>query len=320
MLKKIALWPLRMIVVLFDTLLRRDFCFGVLLIFVLPMLVYMGGCSLYSRIDQTIFPDLPFSIALGNPEMNDNEKGAYLASALTYQLQRELNSRFGWTPNSVSPLKYLDNRKNRQKGVIFATRMLTSFFAMNFGKFGRASMEDKNLQNVRTQYFAFVDDKWWFPSSVEMYRKGIAGVEKYKDDLRDNKTTFNARSDDIYNLLVAVTGEDFLGSILGLLIQTNQEVSFWELDDQVYYTQGTILVLRDFLTSLAKIHPEIVEKGGKENLQIAFRNMDKICTFDPWVVLGGAHDSMFPDHRGKVSRYLIDLRERINDVAQSMRR
>jgi hypothetical protein len=68
------------------------------------------------------------------------------------------------------------------------------------------------------------------------------------------------------------------------------------------------------------LYPDIKEKGGEDNIRIAFREMDQICTFDPLMVLRGDHDSVMADHRGKMARYLIAVRERINDVAQSIRR
>jgi len=63
-----------------------------------------------------------------------------------------------------------------------------------------------------------------------------------------------------------------------------------------------------------------MEKGGKENIEIAFREMDQFCTFDPIVVTRGEHDSFLADHRSKTSRYLTNIMKRINDVAQSIRR
>jgi len=61
-------------------------------------------------------------------------------------------------------------------------------------------------------------------------------------------------------------------------------------------------------------------KGGDENIKIAFHEMERICTFDPLVVLRGRHDSVMADHRGKTASYLISIRERLNDAAQSIRR
>ena len=50
------------------------------------------------------------------------------------------------------------------------------------------------------------------------------------------------------------------------------------------------------------------------------RGIDRICDFDPLIVLRGDHDSVMADHRGKMARYLIEVRERLNDVAQSINR
>jgi hypothetical protein len=80
------------------------------------------------------------------------------------------------------------------------------------------------------------------------------------------------------------------------------------------------LVLRDFVRTFVTLYPEIKQKGGEENVRIAFRDMEQICTFDPLIVLRGKHDSFTADHRGKMARYLISLRERINDLTQSIRR
>jgi hypothetical protein len=138
--------------------------------------------------------------------------------------------------------------------------------------------------------------------------------------LNKGNAIYNLRSDDMYNLLNYIIGSQFMDQPLGLLVQNNDEVPYTDLDDRIYYTQGVILVLRDFLRVFVYLYPEIIEKGGEDNIRIAFREMDQICTFDPLLVLRGDHDSVMADHRGKMARYLIAVRERINDVTQSIRR
>jgi hypothetical protein len=73
------------------------------------------------------------------------------------------------------------------------------------------------------------------------------------------------------------------------------------------------------LRAFIHLYPEATEKGGKENIQIALKEINQICTFDPLLVLRGRHDSIMADHRGKVARYLIAIRERISDLAQSIK-
>ena len=214
----------------------------------------------------------------------------------------------------------MDNRANRQRGTIFATRMLINFYSTNLAKYGKVDAENELLKEAREKRFAFSEDSWWFPSSEDEYEKGIELLKKYEADLINDNAIYNLRSDDQYNLLTYIIGKQFLDQPLGLLHQDDDEVSYTELDDRIYYTQGVILVIRDFMHVFVHLYPDIIEKGGQDNIHVAFREMDKICTFDPLLVLRGDHDSVMADHRGKVARYLNVVRERINDVAQSIRR
>ncbi len=285
-------------------------------------LVYRG----YTALDPARFPwagsDLAAAVTGASPEAAEAEKGVLLAGALRHRLEQELSSPFGWSVNDllISPTRYLDNRANRQRGVIYATRMLINFFSTNLAKYGTVEAENEMLKEAREKFFAFSEDSWWFPSSESQYRKGIERLRGYEKALREGKAVYNMRTDDMYNLLVFITGSQFMDQPLGLLVQTNEEVPYLKLDDRIYYTQGVILVLRDFLRTFVALYPEIKQKGGEENIKIAFRDMEQVCTFDPLVVLRGEHDSIMADHRGKMARYLISIRERVNDLAQSIRR
>jgi hypothetical protein len=234
-----------------------------------------------------------------------------------------MNSTFGWSVNDliVSPTRWLDNRSNRQRGTIFATRMMINFFSTNLAKYGKVDKENEYLIEAREKYFAFTSDKWWFPSSESQYEKGLSMLQKYESDLLEgNKdAVFNLRTDDMFNLLEYIIGKQFLDQPLGLLVQTNDEVPYSELDDRIYYTQGVILVIRDVLRAFIHLYPEVKEKGGEQNIRIALKEINQVCTFDPLIVLRGDHDAIMADHRGKMARYLIAIRERINDLAQSIK-
>jgi len=298
-----------------------------ILIWPLSMGLYWTVYKAYTILDQTQFPDLgPELTALLNETTSDSEasqKGAVLSAAIRNRLQQELDSTFGWSINDliISPTRWLDNRGNRQRGTIFATRMLTNFFATNLAKYGKVDAENDSLKEAREKYFAFTSDKWWFPSSESQYKKGISLLKQYEAELikGNSKAVFNLRTDDMYNLLDFIISKQFLDQPLGLLVQSNDDVPYSELDDRIYYTQGVILVIRDVLRAFIHLYPEVTEKGGKENIQIALKEIDQISTFDPLIVMRGDHDSIMADHRGKVARYLIAIRERINDLAQSIK-
>ena len=138
--------------------------------------VYKG----YTILDPTRFPELDQNLAdllkTTTPSSSAAQKGAVLSASIRNRLEQEMNSTFGWSVNDllISPTRWLDNRANRQRGTIFATRLLTNFFSTNLAKYGKVDAENKSLQQARETYFAFSADSWWFPSSEKQYKKGIA--------------------------------------------------------------------------------------------------------------------------------------------------
>jgi hypothetical protein len=285
--------------------------------------IYKG----YTILDPTRFPDLePNITALLQETTSDStpaQKGAALSAAIRNRLEQEMNSTFGWSINDliVSPTRWLDNRAHRQRGTIFATRMMVNFFSTNLAKYGQVDKENEFLIEAREKYFAFTSDKWWFPSSESQYEKGLSLLKKYESELlkKNAKAVYNLRTDDMHAMLEFIISKQFLDQPLGLLVQSNDDVPYTELDDRIYYTQGVILVLRDLLQTFIHLYPEVAEKGGEENIRIALKDMSQVCTFDPLIVLRGDHDSTMADHRGKMARYLISIRERIDDLAQSIK-
>ena len=285
--------------------------------------VYKG----YTILDPTRFPDLDPEITVllqkTTSDSSPAEKGAALAAATINRLEQEMNSPFGWSINDliISPTSWLDNRANRQRGTIFATRMIVNFFSTTLAKYGQVDKENEYLMEAREKHFAFTSDKWWFPSSESQYEKGISLLKKYAAELltENTKAVFNLRTDDMQSMLEFIISKQFLDQPLGLLVQSNDYVPYSELDDRIYYTQGIILVLRDVLQTFIHLYPEVAEKGGEQNIRIAFKEMDQVCDFDPLIVLRGDHDAIMADHRGKMARYLIAIRERINDLAQSIK-
>jgi len=298
-----------------------------ILIWPLSAGLYWTVYKVYTIVDPTRFPvldpDITVLLQETTPDSSQAQKGAVLSASMRNRLEQEMNSTFGWSVNDliISPTRWLDNRANRQRGTIFATRMLTNFFATNLAKYGKVDAENENLKKARETYLAFTSESWWFPSSEKQYKKGIELIKQYEADLvrGDKSAIFNLRTDDMYNLLAFIISNQFLDQPLGLLVQSNDEVPYSELDDRIYYTQGVILVLRDVLRTFVHLYPEVTEKGGKDNIRIAFREMDHICIFDPLIVMRGDRDSIMADHRGKMAKYLISVRERINDLAQSIK-
>ena len=315
---KRVLPPFNIFTALFILLMIGPVCLG----------VYYLGYSVYRNIDPTRFEEIsgPLAQELSaiNQDSSEKQKGAVLMHSVYARLQEELDSPFGWSVNDlyISPTSWLDDRDNRQRGVVFATRMLMNFYSTHIAKLGTADPENPKLKEVREKHLVYGADVWGFfrPSAENEYEKSIKLMREYQSELLAGKAVYNMRSDDIYNVLKFITGEEFLGQALGLLVQSNEEVGIFDLDNRIYYTQGVMLVVRDFFSTLVKLYPSITEKGGTDNVKVALRDMERICSFDPIIVLHGDRDSMLADHRGKMARYLITVIKRIEDVQESMRR
>jgi hypothetical protein len=267
-----------------------------------------------------------FKVNLLNTEMKkeftNEQKGKLLIQSIYNQLNRELTTSLGWSVNDIYITKYLDNRQNRQKGILFATRMLSVFYSTRLSKLGMTDNENELLKATREKEFPYSSNVWGFfvVSSESKYKNGIKHIKEYEKNLLINKAIFNMRTDDVYELLKLITGPQLIDQTMGYLIQKNEEVSFVDLDDRLYYAQGVALVIRDVLNALIKIEPTILAKGGKRNIAEGLLELDKIVRFNPTIVLRGEHDSMVADHRGKVARYLISIDKRIEELMESIRR
>ncbi|XPV75691.1 MAG: DUF2333 family protein [Desulfovibrio sp.] len=302
---------------------------GVMIFWPAFFYLFLLSNSLYRVVDTTRFPMVDEQLAERLANVNaetatEKERGVLLLDSITIEMRREMDSMFGWSVNDAffMPTKYLDNRNNRQMGVIFATRMLVNFYSTNMGKLGAADPENKYLKECRERRLVYGEDIWgFFRSSAESeFETALDLMTLYKKDLQAGKAIFNVRSDDLYNVLKYLTSETFLGQPLGLLIQPNEEVDYLELDDRIYYTQGAILVVRDFLSTLVAVYPDLMKKAGDDNLRTLFRSMERIAAYDPDLVLRGAKDSMMADHRGKLARYLITAMARIDNISEAIRR
>lgn len=280
--------------------------------------------------------------AFNNPDADssskedlEHQKGRVLALAIVSRLEVELAD--GWTPQYlfVNPKSHFDNAVNRKIGVLTATTLLQKFFSTTMAKYGSMDPENPWMQEARERDFTYGPRTWGFfeRSSYSAYEDGVANVHKYADKLigvkvadkrkDDSRAIVNIKANEIYEMLTFVLSKNFIDVALGWLSEPGENLTWTELDDRVYFAQGMTLVLRDVITVLKELYPEKitnVDKGGTENLEEAMVAMNKISTFNPLVVLRGKEDSMFADHRGKMARYMFTVRERLLDVAETIRR
>jgi len=316
---------------------------AILVVVLVPGFLYFVYFKTYRVIDRMVFPVVSEQIiddvrvakkkiaVYEKDGLTENEKvlvgrqkGWVLARALTYQLERELDSSMGWSVNDlwITPTKWTDDRRNRQMGVLYGTRMLEDCFSTNLGKLGPVDAENEHLRKCRESYLSFEPKAWgWYilyPAESK-YRAAIREIRAYADELLNGQAVYNLRTDDIYTVFSYITGNKLLDPITGALVEGNEAVAFRQIDDRIRYAQGAILVIRDFTYAMVELYPEIINKGGGQNIKIAMQELDKSCTFDPTICLRGHGDSLLADHRGKLAKHVIQSEKRLMDAMNSIK-
>lgn len=282
-----------------------------ILFFVSILFLFWAGNKLYSKIDQTEFPE-PMKIQ-ETSSLSELDKGKLVADSIIHQMKYELNSMFGWSINDILFNSYfLDNRASRQYGVYHATKVLMDLYSMNIAKLGSNDKENQFLYSARLNQFAIDPRSFIFPSAESSYEKGIELVEKYKKSLDDGSGVYNCRTDDLYASFNVVVGENLLGYALGLL-QNTQELAFYELDNKIYEVQGIVLVVRDFINTIYSLYPEINNKGNVENMTAAMDYMNRICTYDPLYITAKVNSGEL------IISYVLFAKNRLEDVRDSIR-
>ena len=282
-----------------------------ILFFVSILFLFWAGNKLYSKIDQTEFPE-PMKIQ-ETSSLSELDKGKLVADSIIHQMKYELNSMFGWSINDILFNSYfLDNRASRQYGVYHATKVLMDLYSMNIAKLGSNDKENQFLYSARLNQFAIDPRSFIFPSAESSYEKGIELVEKYKKSLDDGSGVYNCRTDDLYASFNVVVGENLLGYALGLL-QNTQELAFYELDNKIYEVQGIVLVVRDFINTIYSLYPEINNKGNIENMTAAMDYMNRICTYDPLYITAKVNSGEL------IISYVLFAINRLEDVRDSIR-
>ncbi len=271
-----------------------------------------GAQKLFSSLDQTQFPEaLPVPENAAN--LPENEKGKILVDAITYQMRRELSSTFGWTFNDIIFNRFfLDNRAYRQYGVYHATKFLLDLYSSQIAKLGQSDRESEFLYKARINNFAIDPRSFMFPSAEGSYKNGMKLIEQYKKSLDSGKGTYNVRTDDLYAAFITITGENLLGHCLGLL-ENSQEMHFYELDNRIYEVQGIVLVLRDFISALYELYPEIRAKNNENNMQAAMLYLNRICNYDPLLITSAFNSGEL------VVSWLMFARARLVDIRDSIR-
>lgn len=290
--------------------------------------------------------------ALARQQATENQQqivtGYMTTTALIEVGETLLNKPGGYISNDVFPPGVLlDNITSWEFGALEMLRDLALAMRKDFSRSQSQSLENTMLVEAQPK-FNIDHRSWLFPSAESEYRKGLAALVAYRDDLADpsqGKAQFYARADNLRDWLKQV--EKRLGSISQRLsasvaqerIDTSlagdaaaqqstpnspvliEKTSWWRLDNNFYEARGASWALLHFLQGVEQDFAQVLEKkNALVSLQQIIRELEATqqTVWSP-MILNGSGFGMLANHSLVMANYisranaaLIELTELLN--------
>ena len=250
-------------------------------------------------------------------------KGELFTLALIKIMDDQVNKTwFGWRPNTIvfGKMGLTDNVNNIQLGVLEVARRTVVVLNEHMTRF--ATTEAYNPQvNEAMNFFMVSPDKYWFPSASGKYREALQDLEFYIAGLKVGRARFYTRVD--YLIALLSNYKDLLGSSYHNLIKDTeadgQPVSWFLVDDYLYYSQGIASAMAEMLEAVTKeFNPELQKKNSIKLLEDAIHALHSASHLDPWLVTNGAKDGILANHRANMSTYIGEAEHVISTLQSQL--
>ena len=286
---------------------------GLVVLFVLAMPIVM-------HVSQKRHDVLPWDPDVAFPPAQTLVGGEVFASTLAEIMDHELHSGTGWRPNDFflwGPRLWADNNANRQLGILIAVRESLRVMKDHLTKVS-SDQYDANLLEADTE-FRNDERKLFFPSAESRYSAAVAKLRAYVAGLKPVPPTskpLNRRNVELMRLFQA--WGDLLGDAHGSLYRS--DVAWLEIDDVFYRAQGIAYVLSHLSRAVGREYaPEFTRKP------ILHTMLDEVTValgqagaMKPFVVLNGAPNGIFANHRRNLDAYITEARQKIYSIREEL--
>lgn len=271
---------------------------------------------------------LDYSVSAAFPPGKPFVPGEIYATTLAAIMDHELNSGFGWRPNDFflwGPRVMADNNSNRQLGIIMAVRETMRVFKDHLTKVSSNEF-DPNLVIADTD-FRNDATRWILPSAESKYRDGVRHLRLYVAGLHADPETsreLNQRNVELIRLIQ--TWGDLLGDAHANLYRTRKDdgspVRSWDVDDYFYHAQGYAHVMYHMMQAVKReYHQALTTKPVLAQLfNEAIDPLGKAAVLKPLVVLDGAPDGIFANHRRNLDAYISEARQKLYSIREELER
>ena len=286
---------------------------------VIAVLLCIGG-PLVLHFGQKRHDRLAWDVTAQFPPDQPIVGGEVFATTVIAIMEHELDGTTGWRPNDFvlwGPHLWADNNANRQLGIIQALRESVRVFKDHLTKVSSNEF-DPNLVAADT---AFRNDaeKLWLPSAEGKFREGIRHLRAYVDGLKTTpprSRPINQRNVELIRLFQAWS--DLLGDAHANLYR--QPESVWRTDDDFYHAQGYAHVMFHLVRAVAREYQHEFET--KPVMRTLFDEvaaaLGQAAVMKPLIVLDGAPDGLFANHRRNLDAYISEARQKMYSIREEL--
>jgi hypothetical protein len=293
---------------------------------IVVVLAGWGAIILALHFGQKHHDRLGFDINQAFPPGKPFVPGEIYATTMAEIMDHELNSGFGWRPNDFlvwGPKVMADNNANRQIGILIALRETCRVFKDHLTKIS-SNEYDPNLV-IADSDFRNDPYRWMLPAAETKYRDGVKHLRAYVAGLHTNPPTsreLNQRNIELARLLQAWS--DLLGDAHANLYRTRTDsggpVRAWMVDDYFYKAQGYADVIYYMLLAVKREYD--IPLRTKPVLATLFDEaidpLGKAAMLKPLIVLDGAPDGIFANHRRNLDAYIYEARQKIYSIREEL--
>jgi hypothetical protein len=289
--------------------------------------VWIGG-NLALHFGQIRHDRLGYDVDAHFPAGKVFKPGEIFASTLAAIMDHELHTGFGWRPNDFflwGPKVTADNNAERQLGIIMAVRETMRVLKDHLTKVS-SNQYDPNLVIADTD-FRNDAERWILPSAESKYEDGVRHLRAYVAGLHANPETsneLNQRSVELVRLFQTWT--DMLGDAHASLYRTTRDdgtpIRPWDCDNLFYHSQGYAHVMYHMMKAIKREYA-VQLKGDPVLAKLmdeATAPLGRAATLKPLVVLDGAPDGIFANHRRNLDTYINEARQKMYSVREELER
>jgi hypothetical protein len=288
-------------------------------IVVIVVLFCVGG-PLLLHFGQKRHDRLGWDVTTQFPQNQPIVGGEVFATTVIAIMEHELDGTTGWRPNDFvlwGPHLWADNNSNRQLGIIQALRESVRVFKDHLTKVSSNEF-DPNLVAADT---AFRNDaeKFWLPSAEGKFREGVRHLRAYVDGLKTTpprSRPINQRNVELIRLFQAWS--DLLGDAHANLYREPESV--WRTDDDFYHAQGFAHVMFHLVRAVGREYQHEFET--KPVVRTLFDEvaaaLGQATVMKPLIVLDGAPDGLFANHRRNLDAYITEARQKMYSIREEL--